>query len=156
MKKAQILSQPIIFIFILIVSALVLAFGIRAVLNLQERAELIQLTTSVEDLKDYVETYYSFVEGSSTEITLNFPSKIKYICIVAKSNKVPENIKNYDPYIEDYISASPDYNLFMIPQEYKISRFKIPNLKPAQDPLCFSNPFKAIIENKGTHVEILK
>lgn len=152
--KGQILSQPIIFIFILVVSALVLAFGIKAVLDLQQRADLIQLTTSVDDLKDLVETYYSFVEGSNTQTDISFPSDIKYICIAEDSYLIPENVKKYDKDIEAYIKASPDYNLFAVPLKYKISRFKIPNLKPVIDPICFLNPLKAIIENKGTYVEI--
>lgn len=155
MRKAQILSTPIIFIFILVVSALILIFGIKAVLNLQERAETIQLITSIDNLKDTVETYYSFVEGSNKQIDISFPADIKYICIVDKSSTIPENIKKYDPYIEEYIQASPEYNLFILPQS-KVSRFKIPNLKPTQDPSCFLNPLKAIIENKGTYVEIRK
>lgn len=154
MKKAQILSQPIIFIFILVVSALVLFFGIRAVLNLQQRASLIELTTSVNDLKDITQQYYSFSEGSSTEITISFPADIKYICIGNNQN-IPDNVKKYDQYITEYIAASPDYNLFVVPKQ-KISRFKIPNLKPITDPLCLINQQKAILENKGTHVEIRK
>ena len=130
-KKAQLLGQPFIYIFAIIVAALVLVFGTKAILDLKEKQELAELTTFVTKLKEDVAAYYRFDIGSSKELNLNLPRKVKKVCFT--ENK-----------------------LEIFPKVFFLNEFKIPYLKPVETPLCIdtNGKLKAIIETKPRYVEI--
>ncbi len=156
MKKAQLFEQPLFYIFVLIVAALFLAFGIKTMFNLKEKAELIELATSIQDIKDKVGKYYSFDYGSSTELDIRVPPKIEYICF---TNHDPKEIplKNYGD-LQKLFTLSK-YNLFIFPViSFKENAFTVPYLTSKEDPLCIQTKgsLKAIITNIGTSVEISK
>ena len=61
--KKGVSEQVFIFIFALIVVALILAWGTKTVLDLKNRASQVQLADSVEDLREKAITYYHLEAG---------------------------------------------------------------------------------------------
>ena len=156
MKKAQLFQQPIFYIFILIVAALFLTFGVRTIFQLKDRADVIDLSNTVQDLKDVIGTYYSFEYGSSKQITISFNPKIEYICF---TNNAPANIPSVLNKYGDLgkLFSLSKNNMFLFPvTAFKQNAFSIDYLKSQEDPLCFQNPLKAVITNRGDYVEISK
>ena len=153
MKKAQLFQQPIFYIFVLIVAALFLTWGIRSVFQLKATAEQVELLTSVQDLKNEVNKYYTFDIGSNKQIEIRFPSKIKHICFTNHNPiETPENFKQYEKLFK--ISK---YNTFIFPvTAFKENAFTIEHLTSKQDPLCIQTKgsLKAIITKIGESVEI--
>jgi len=132
-KRGQLLGQPFVYIFAIIVAALILVFGTKSILDLRERQELVELATFVTDLKEEVAAYYRFDIGSSKELDLNLPRKVKQVC-----------------FYENKLKVSPEI--------FALNEFKIKYLKPVETQLCINTngKLKAIIETKAKYVEIRK
>lgn len=158
MKKAQLFAQPLLYIFILVVAALILVFGIRTVFNIQARAEIAELATSIQDLKKTVNSYYSFDYGSAREINLRFPNKIEYICFTNHNpQSTPQEVRKYGEL--NKIFKLSEHNVFIFPASaFKNNAFTIEHLIAKEDPLCIQQKgsIKAIITNIGDAVEISK
>ena len=157
MKKAQLFQQPIFYIFVLVVAALFLAWGVRSVFQLKERAETVELATSIQDLKNEINTFYSLDYGSNKNINLRLPAKINYICFTNHHPiNIPEQLNKYGDLKK--IFTITKYNSFIFPQSFQTNAFKIENLKTKQDPLCIQtiSSLKATITNIGDAVEITK
>lgn len=156
MKKAQLLSQPIIFIFAIIIAALILTWGSYNIYKFTKTARTIELGTTLTDLKDITNTYYNLDEGSSTEINLKLPKQVKYICFTDPNKPlVTYGLEQIDPDLPQLLQAKGK-NIFIIPTTIKPSTYYIDKLIPIENPLCIKtlNSLKATIENKGTYVEI--
>ena len=158
MKKAQLFSQPIFYIFILIVAALFLTWGIKNIFDLKDRAEQVELATFIQDIKNKVNQYYNFDYGSNTEINLRVPNKIQYICFTNNEpNNIPENLNTYGDL--NKIFTLQKHNTFLLPlTSFSTTAFTTPNLVTEEDPLCIQTGglLKATIENIGTSVQISK
>ena len=86
MKKAQLMGQPIIYIFFALVAAMILFFGIRVILNTQDAAEKVEFESFVNDLQRKVNTVYQDSYGSV--ISLNdiiVPKKITELWVTSIS-----------------------------------------------------------------------
>ena len=157
MKKAQLFSQPIIIIFALVIAALILTWGSYNIYKLTKTARTIELGTALTDLKDLVNTYYNLDTGSSTEINIKLPKQVKYICFTNPNEPlvITNNIEKISPDLAQLLQIKSK-NIFIIPTTIKPSTYYIKNLKPIENPLCIKtlNSLKAIIENKGSYVEI--
>ena len=156
MKKAQLLSQPIIFIFAIIVAALILTWGSYQIVKIIRTGSTIELGTALTDLKDTVNTYYNLDEGSSKELNIRLPKQVKYICFVNSNEPlITQGLEEIDPDLPQILQAKGK-NIFIIPATLKPSTYNIDKLTPIENPLCIKtlNSLKAIIENKGTYVEI--
>lgn len=156
MKKAQLFQQPIFYIFVLVVAALFLAWGVKTIFDLKDRAEVAELATSIQDLKNIIDSYYSFDLGSAREINIRMPSKIEYICFT-NHNPQQINLNNYGDLQKLFQIAKQ--NTFILPQtSFTQNAFLIEHLTAKQDPLCIQTKgsIKAIITNIGTSVEISK
>ncbi len=157
-KRGQ-LDRPFIFIFITIVSAFVFIFGFYLINNLIKQSNCAQAGIFVNDLRNQVNRYYNFDAGSSTEINLNLPTNIKYVCF-----------KNFDEELDKFkldqienglydVMKDSDYNIFLIPLNYcSKSFFKIDKIAVDENPLCVINNgnIKLNLENKGSYVELSK
>ena len=156
-KKGQLLERPFIFIFTLIVGAMVFAFGFYLINNLIKTSNCSQIGLFANDLKNNVERYYSFDIGSSTEVTLKLPKNIQQVCFYSKDGYINrEVLDKINPGLYESIN-NLDYNLVFVPLNYcGKSLFKIEKMKPKENPLCVLNSgnIKLTIENKGEFVEI--
>ena len=156
-KKGQLLEKPFIFIFTLIVGALIFIFGFYLINNLIKTSNCAQIGLFVDDLKSNVERYYSFDAGSSTEINLNLPKNIKNVCFYSRDDYINRAIfDEVNQGLYDSIN-NLDYNLVFIPLNYcSKSLFKVEKMKAMENPLCILNTgnIKLKLENKGDFVEV--
>ncbi len=155
MKKGELLSQPFIYILALITIVLLFFFGYRAINDFQQKAELVELGNFVNDLKYNIKTYYNFDVGSSKQINLNLPKKVKKVCFI-NLNEIPSST---DPELKLLINKNDNMYIFPI-EDFSMNSFKIDYLKVNQAPLCFNVNGKfiatitKIIYNKKPYVEL--
>lgn len=93
MKKAQTITQVFVFIIAIVVFALIVVYGIRAVNNFlaqQEKIALVEFKTDLEGAVEKIKKSYGTVE----KIELTLPSKYKGLCIL-------------DPVMVDENAANP-------------------------------------------------
>ena len=151
MKKAQIASQPFIYIMGIIVMVLILTFGIRAISSLKREAELVQMSTFITDLNKYVETYYNLNVGSSREITLTVPNQVDMVCFTIPKKPFTASV---DPNLEFILQGSDNLYLF----GSQIGPRTISHLEPKseENPLCFQTKgnLHAFIETKSRDREV--
>jgi hypothetical protein len=158
-KKAQLMDKPFIFIFTLVVAAFVFIFGFYVINNLIKTSSCAQLGIFYTDLNEQVNRYYNFDVGSSTEVQLKLPKKIKYFCVFSKEESLDKTeLDKISAGLYD-VFTSVDENIALIPINYcQKSLFYIGKLRPKENPLCILNTGKVkfILENKGTFVEASK
>ena len=156
-KKGQLLEKPFIFIFTVVVGALIFIFGFYLINNLMKASNCGQLGLFVNDLKNEVERYYNFDIGSSTDISLKLPRNIKHVCFYTKENYI--NKAEFDKIDKGLFEAvnNLDYNVIFLPLNYCTKGlFSVKNLKPAENPVCILNTgtIKLNLENKGEYIQI--
>lgn len=164
MKKGQIFAQPFIIIFALIVAVLVLAFGFKAVLDLQEKARFAELLDAQTEIQEVARTMYTLGVGSQRTLNLRVPKDLECFCFQDSSNtnldqsnlepctENPANLKNT-------MQALTDKQLFITPSnKYPINKFTIINqLKPVSNPLCIqviSSRISITLTSEGSYVEV--
>ncbi len=157
-KKGQMFGRPFIYMFALIVAALTLVWGIRAINDIREKSELVELTTFIIDLKDNVKTYYNFDAGSSKTITLILPPKVEKVCFT-NPGSTPTTYVNSQLNFE--LEDNTQYNTYILPLDsFSITRFKIDylNITEVENPLCLdtNGKFTATIATQEGYVEISK
>ena len=152
MKKSQFQIIPLLYVFALIVGALILVFGIRQILILMDAGEEVELGTFKTEFEKQTRFIYNLDAGSSDEISIPIPSKVRLICFTDGSG----NIQTSNQQLKDLIYLNPTHNLFIITaDESEDSSFKISNLKSDQSPLCVEpggKKLNLILENKGNYV----
>lgn len=153
-EKGELMSQPILFVFALVVGAMILFFGIKAAFDVKKTAGLVEATSFISSLKSDVEQYYYLDTGSSKVVKLNLPENIKYVCFRYRNiNEVPSNV---DSKISTLMSINPNDNVFIYPLGEGKSSFKILNLVPypRTPALCFKNKEEFKIVSMGDHVGV--
>ena len=111
MKRAQIMGQPIIFIFIAIVAILTLTLGIKYVYKLKVLGEETQVVRELKEIEADLQRIYQLSYQSSEKFTYSFPSSVNKICFL----KEPRDINRLD--LEErekiYIESSTNKNVFI-------------------------------------------
>ena len=156
-NKGQLLDRPFIFIFTVVVGALVFIFGFYLIRNLVETSNCGQLGLFVNDLRNNVERYYSFDAGSSTDLSLKLPRNIKYVCFFDKNEYANRNeFDKIDKGLFDAINNLNQNVIFVPLSACSKGLFKIENLKPKENPTCIFNKgtISLGLENKGEFVEL--
>lgn len=158
-KRGQLLERPFIFIFTIIVGALVFIFGFYLINNLIKASNCSQAGLFVNDIRNDIERYYSFDIGSSAEINLKLPKGIKYLCFYSREEYMDRGVfDEIDKGLYESIN-NLDYNLVFLPLNYcSKGLFKIENMKAKENPTCILNTgtVKLGLENKGDFVEVSK
>ena len=157
-KRGQLMEQPFIFIFAIVVMAFILIFGFYSITKFNKFGEDVQLATFVKDLSNGVQRYFYYSLGSSNNIDLKIPNKVKCVCISNPGSAINEDelSKCNDPLLKDVISSS-EKNIFISPiKDFKINHYEINNIKATKNPLCIetNGDFKAVLETKKDYVEI--
>ena len=111
MKKAQIMGQPIIFIFIAIVAILTLTLGIKYVYKLKVLGEETQVVRELKEIEADLQRVYQLSYQSSEKFTYSFPSSINKICFL----KDPRDMNTLDLEEQEriYIESSTNKNVFI-------------------------------------------
>ena len=145
------MSQPFMFIFAIVVVALILFFGFNSITKLKVRGDFLILSSSVVDLKNDVSRYYSFDEGATKTLRLDLPKQVDQVCFVD-----PDDYMNDHEY-KKLFEASKGYNVYILPLDvFQVTRFNIPYMKPRINPLCIKNFGKVELKliNHGSFVEL--
>jgi len=164
------MAQPLIYIFALIVGALILIWGAKSVYDIMEKADTVNTIEQLDAIKHNVEIYAQYDKGNTkTIIASKFPSKVEMFCFYdAKSSLNPmlDSRKKsltglgYEGAVKSYIEHLPDKNFLILPEgiirQAKTSYYVGPvRLKPeAGNPLCFKTKKKFRITAMGGYVTV--
>ncbi|MFH1331808.1 MAG: hypothetical protein ABIH63_00805 [archaeon] len=156
-KRGQLLGQPIVMIFALIVGALILAWGIFQAYKLMNIAREVEVADYVTTLRKDVERYYYFEPGSSGRFKVSLPSYYNYICFA--SHEIPFFGSTPKPpnYNAAFVALRNNSNIFVYSQK-EVLTYNVPYLRaPAnQNPLCVKNQMNIMLTSRGTYVEVSK
>lgn len=163
MKKGYILAQPFVIILALILMALVVLFGGRAVSLIKKTADIAELNKFILNLDNQVELMYNYNVGSTKEISLNVPLSIEQICFSNPGEPLSKNVN--DNFLRTILENDKLNNVFILPLnkfkdfDYRIDNLRVPN---RENPLCVNTRGKldavmetVLVENK-VFVEIRK
>jgi hypothetical protein len=164
-KKGDLMSQPFIWIFMIIVIGLIVVFGGKALLDVMDFGCSVESTKLVKDFKDNVDQMYSFSSGSKDIYTMLVPSGMTGVCFVDAStgldlSDIPDD--DLREIIEIKLSAGDlDENMFFIGEDKEclIDSAIVKKLKTPTGVTCFNlarGSFKFVLENAGDNVLISK
>ncbi len=158
-KRGQLFEKPFMFIFILVVASLILVFGFRIIKDTINLGEDVEVKSFISKFDGEIERIYNLDYGSRSSLkNLNVPSTIKWICFVDRDSTINFNSAEIpDETTKTLIQETGD-NVFFVLDKDTDSKF-IKNLKPGENPLCIrilGSKLNAVIENKGTFVEVSK
>jgi len=154
MKRGQLLEQPFIYIFALVVIAFIFIFGFMAVSKVIKLGGSVEEVEFITKLRDNVNHFYNLDTGSMGEVSLNAPASVKYLCFVNQGtlDKFPEQ----DALLKT-LAKDPNKNIFLIPREgNQIKSYKVENVRGRKNPFCVLSKANKIVfklENKGEYVE---
>ena len=155
-KRGQLFEKPFTFIFILVVASLTLLFGFRLIKNTVNLGEDVEVKSFISKFETEVERIYNLDFGSRSSLkNLNIPQSIKWICFVDRDLSI-DTTKIPDETTKTLILNTGENVFFVLSKDTDL-KF-IENLKPAnENPLCIrvlANKLNAVVENKGSYVEI--
>ena len=166
LKRGQILSQPFVYIFAIIVIAFILFFGIRSVIDLIKIGDLVETKTLINKIEKQIDSCYSLDKGSTCSFEdVVISRNIREICFVNVEENVNFNIVDDETtiiMINNSINYGEGYNLFLIPKmgkELDERRHKINNLYADENPLCESvddGRINLVMINDGVNVRLRK
>lgn len=157
-KRGQLLGQPFVMVFALIVGALILTWGIYEVYKLLAVAKDVEVNDYISTLGKDVDRYYYLEPGSSNRFRVSLPSDFSHICFVSRepsatldSNPVPKP-NNYN---HNFVLARKGDNVFVYSAK-DVSAFYVPYVRPpsSSNPSCFANNAFLTLTSKGTYVEV--
>lgn len=156
-KRGQLLGQPIVMIFALIVGGLILGWGIFQAYKLLNTAREVEVADYVATLKRDVERYYYFEPGSSGKFKVSLPQDFTYVCFA--SHEIPFFGSTTKPpnYNHAFVALRNNTNIFVYSKKGVLTYY-IPYLRaPAsQNPLCVKNQMNVMLTSRGTYVEVSK
>lgn len=183
MKKGQLLSQPFVWIFALILGGLILVWGIKTVMDLKEKADLVDLGSFKNEIQSEAKAFYNYGEGSIKTIPASFSGKVKFVCFTDPDNrdkiskitcrykttdgklKACPSIKgmnNNDDAIELLLEDEEKKNMWFLPLGTSVvDSFKINYVKPLEKDesgdiymVCYQNGKDITMEATGTIVAL--
>lgn len=163
MKKGQLLGQPFVYIFYVVVAALILIFGIKIISDFNQTSEEAEVVTFVNDFKGKVsEVFYDNKDSVVSLETLRVPKDIKEVCVLDRERN-PDFSYVVDPdfktKLEMGVGASTD-NLFLFGEFKKgsVKSYKIDKLfTDDANPTCsvvFGGKINMRLANKGHNVSV--
>ncbi len=167
MKKGQLMSQPFVYIFALIVGALILVYGISLVWDFVNTAKTVETGTFLKDLDGMVGKLYSFTSGSNQRFLVSLPSEITHLCITGMDDAGSCKEKTADDDFEytscrfadidedmEFFFGEGD-NIFLAPMSAaELNTYSLEELRPRDGvTLCVRNGVEVKLTSKGTWVE---
>jgi hypothetical protein len=160
MKKGQIMGLPLVLIFGLIVASLLLFFGIKFIINLQDEANYVDFLGSLDDLEGNIETFAHYDAGSAKVYQLNLPSAVEQLCFYGddlafvcnlNGQGCPRELQEYMQLVKE-----PQSNVYVYPTGvFDRSRFLLaPFQTEGANPVCVSNGQSVVIKKFEDYVGI--
>ncbi|MEK6903818.1 MAG: hypothetical protein AABW64_04190 [Nanoarchaeota archaeon] len=137
--KRGVSNLVFIFLFALILMALILAFGIKSFMGVKEAADLVELLTFEKNVNTAVQQYYSFDAGSSAEKTFAVPSKITSVCFFDPIQ--PLTTRGLDSQLDFFLRENKKDTFYTLPLDAfpnPAPDFLIQHITvdPSANPLC--------------------
>ncbi|RME55047.1 hypothetical protein D6777_01705 [Candidatus Woesearchaeota archaeon] len=179
MKKGQLMSQPFVYIFALILGGLILVWGFKAIMDLKTVADKGELGQFRKDLETEVNVIYQRSEGTTKPIRILLGKAVKYVCFSNPGTELKCKIKRKKKdEIEDcegtlagalkrmnddktsfYLrlkNQKPDDNkiLWYLPlSSSEMNGLSLKHAKPVEgNPLCYENGGEIILETMTDYV----
>lgn len=166
------MSEPFVWIFALIVGALILIWGVKTVMDLKETADTVDLGQFKTSIETTAKAMKNYGEGSGDEVAVQLGGKVKYVCfsnvedsaiackIKSKDGKLadcPGGMAAMDSAFELRVKSSKKDNMWIVPfGSSKKDSFQILYAKPVAgaNPICYANGRSITLESKATYVEL--
>ncbi len=125
------------FIFVLVLMALILGYGIKSLMTLREAGRDVELGDFFLRLRDEVEQMFSFDVGSSKDVELFLPENAELVCFYDSDEEI--TLGELDEVIASYLEGHPGVNVFVTPFSFAQSSLWIEHLRGGgqENPLCF-------------------
>lgn len=158
MKKGQLMGQPFVYIFLLIVAALILFFGIRAIIGVVNTGSEVEYNRFVNEIEKVENKIYSDSFGSAMSLEkISVPKSISEICFINRDLEINLDLIN-DFELRKFINISysgfQDENLFFASDKLRaieLNRVKIENINPLCDNLN-DGRIDIRLVNKGNYI----
>lgn len=172
MKKGQLLSQPFIYIFALILGALILVWGIKTVMDLKDTADQVDLGKFKNDFESKAKALYNSGEGSRNFMRVMLGGDVKFVCFSIPKEEINcqyvdkgemkvcpslEALNNKDDEFRLRLENEDKKNMWILPLGVsKFDTFQVDFVRPAggANPLCYKNGEEIMMENKGSYIEL--
>jgi len=178
MKKGQLFSQPFMYIFAIVVIALIFLFGFQMIGKLKSTTCSVENIKFITDLNNEIDRIYSQgfsgsstlcslvprsrVSDSSCEIII--PQGLDGVCILDPTKSLDYTNIPFEEFANDIklLQGHTDKNLYFISENKNCDLEKIPPVKiqnvEIKETICVKSNevVKIVIENKGRNVEIRK
>ncbi|HZX12633.1 MAG TPA: hypothetical protein VFE88_04225 [Candidatus Nanoarchaeia archaeon] len=160
MKQGQLFSQPFTIIFTLVVAALIIFFGYKAITGLLDFGEKVCIKTFQKDLQSAVRDIAEQPPGSTTKTNIPTCSNMKAVCIATPNTLNNLNTLEYSDVretLEALSATSFRDNVFIASTKTNIhfDPFEIKKLRPTEL-LCddtLDGRLNLLLASKGTHAE---
>ena len=144
MKRGQIQIMPLVYVFALIVAALILVLGFKYIYGLIATGESIEIGNIKTEIDKQVQFIYNLDPGSSDEFSYKSPAKLKAICFGNPATS-PIGLEEQLPKEEDRVFfetfLGSGANLFFIMENPAESKHvKIEHLLSEENPNCSLPP----------------
>jgi len=150
------MGQPFIYMFYAIVGILILFFGIRVVVNLQDTGESVEYELFVSKIRENVEKVYHDSYGSTISLEkIDVPSFITEVCFVGDYQV--DRIQNTKLKEVIAISDSSDYNVYFAdvdPSKWERNFVEGIVIEGTICDITRDGKLNIILENIGTIVKI--
>jgi len=121
MKRGQVMGQPIVYLFYVIVAILVLTLGTKWIINIGDQSSDAEYVVFMNKLDSKIDKIASYNSGSVMLLDeLNIPSSVKEVCFVDWSlDQTPGDV--VDETLSGYIAAvdGGEKNVFFAGEEMK-------------------------------------
>ena len=165
MKNGQFIGQIFIYVLAIIITAIILGYGYKAIVTFKDKTEQVSYIQFKTDLQNSIESITSDF-GSVKISDLSLPTSFKKVCFVKTyPTDIPEQINEADyPIISDSTSSDVEKNVFLVENIAKDS-FYVGKIDVNEDSeylvndnlLCIdviSGKIKLRLEGRGDHTKI--
>jgi hypothetical protein len=156
MKKGQVIGQPLVYVFAIIVIALILFFGFKMVGNLIDFEKDVDYADFLNNFDNDINIVYSESFGSTKSLeSLRIPDEITEICFVVINEDYVEGMEPTDEKMILYLNerfGSPEENVFF-GGKYEGRTFE--KLSIEQD-FCVFDFESVFLEKQANNVKIFK
>jgi hypothetical protein len=137
LHKKGVSMQVFIFIFALILMALVLGYGLKTLVTIRNVSEDVGIGDFFLRLQDKTNMMYNFDVGSSQDVTLFLPAEVERVCFFNGDKEI--TLVPLDGTLQNYLETNLGQNVFVMPFVFSKNIFSIDHLRAGgnDNPLCF-------------------